>query len=588
MTDDTESTALHDQREALFEALLRDLARTPATILPRQATDGFANGRYRVTRVLGRGGQKLVYLVHDTRLKRPCALSILQPGAFDPAQLERFRQEAEALARFGSHPNVVTIYDLGEEDGLPYVLCEFVDGGDLRTLIEGNERLPVVRVLGIARDICRALAFAHEHGVVHRDVTPANIWLMRDGTVKLGDFGLALATGGARLSAPGAVLGTAAYLAPEQALGKAVDGRSDLYALGCVLYELFTGVPPFVGDSPLEVVSQQVHADPVPPDAQNPELGPKLGALVLRLIAKDPDDRPASARALLVELERMLAASPEALTGKGASLPIPGNERDRLTALHALGLLDTQPEAPYDEMAALAAGVRKCPLGYVCFVDETRQWMKTNYGFPPELASLPREIGACQTTICQSEIVVSPDLAEDPRFRDLPPVTHPPHLRFYCGAPLITAEGHALGTLVVMDFRPRELSREQLETVRRLSRQVVTQLELLRTSKELTRRRRELESVRREADAARNRADELLSRLVPEALLDRAGVARRARTPGRLSVAALAWLQPRRGAARRSRPRRRISRARVGPGRSRREWCASGTRTRCPPPRPRP
>ena len=472
-----------------LEALMRELARTPAVVAFKRPGDTFAGGRYRVERTLGAGGQKVVYLVRDTVLERDCALSLIKPDLVAPQQLKRFRLEAQALARFGAHSHIVTIYDLGEEDGLPYVLCEYLEGGDLRAVLEPGESIAVERALAIARDVCRGLAFAHERGVVHRDVTPANIWFLADGTAKLGDFGLALMSDESRLTRPGGVLGTASYMAPEAALGEAIDPRGDLYSLGCVVYELLAGDPPFTG-KPMEIVSQHVHAEPTPVDQKNPEVSPAIAALVARLLAKDPGDRFPSARELLAELERMLAPIPP------GPHPVPADEAGRLAALHELGVLDTPREVAYDELAELAAHLCDTPLAYICFVDETRQWMKAYVGFPPEMASAPREIGVCQTTICQGDVVIVPDLAVDDRFRHLPPVTEPPYVRFYCGAPLLTPEGHAVGTICVMDLEPRELGYHQIEGIRRLARQVVTRFELVKARAELDETRRELAEVR--------------------------------------------------------------------------------------------
>src|SRR5712692_7515980 len=223
----------------------------------------FAGGRYVVRRALPEGGQKTVYVVHDTALDRECALALIRTDLLEPDDLERLRREAQAMARL-DHPNIVAVYDIGEEDGRPFFVCQYITGGDLREALRAaGGPLPIERALAIAEDLCRALAYAHEHGIVHRDVKPANIWLTNEGSAKLGDFGLAKAAGRSRLTLSGAVVGTAAYMAPEQALGQPADARSDLYALGCVLYELLTGRPPFLGDDALAVISQHVNTAPV-------------------------------------------------------------------------------------------------------------------------------------------------------------------------------------------------------------------------------------------------------------------------------------------------------------------------------------
>ncbi|MDP9236076.1 MAG: protein kinase [Chloroflexota bacterium] len=265
----------------------------------------FASGRYVVRRVLPEGGQKTVYLVHDAALDRECALALIKTDALEPEELERLRREAQAMARL-DHPNIVAVYDIGEEDGRPFFVCQYITGGDLRgTLRAAGGPLPMEHTLAIAEDLCRALAHAHEHGIVHRDVKPANIWLTGEGTAKLGDFGLATAADRTRLTLTGAVVGTAAYMAPEQALGQPADARSDLYAVGCVLYEMLTGRPPFLGDDVLAVISQHVNTAPVAPSWHNPQVPKPLEALVLRLLAKSPDERPASAQNVATELRRI-------------------------------------------------------------------------------------------------------------------------------------------------------------------------------------------------------------------------------------------------------------------------------------------
>jgi pimeloyl-ACP methyl ester carboxylesterase len=301
-------------REFLDEAEEAEAAQPPsgaaATVrLPSDSVHTFAGGRYTVIRLLGEGAQKTVYLVHDAALERDCALALLKTEVLDADGLARVRREGLAMARL-THPNIVTVYDIGEEDGRPYLVCEYVPGGDLRhELDRANGPLPLKRALAIAEDLCSALAFAHSQGIIHRDVKPSNVHVARDGSAKLGDFGLALAADRSRLTMPGTAMGTAAYMAPEQARGQPVDARSDLYSLGCLLYELITGRPPFTGDDPMAVVAQHVHAVPEPPSRHNPQTPRDLEQLVLGLLAKAREERPSSAEKALVELKRIAAAS---------------------------------------------------------------------------------------------------------------------------------------------------------------------------------------------------------------------------------------------------------------------------------------
>jgi predicted ATPase len=286
----------------------------------------FASGRYVVRRALPEGGQKTVYLVHDTALDRDCALALSRTGLLEADDLERFRREAQAMARL-DHANIVAVYDIGDENGRPFFVCQYIAGGELRHEIRAAAGpLPLDRALAVARDVARALAFAHARGIVHRDIKPANIWLTGDGAAKLGDFGLAFGADRSRLTQDGTFVGTAAYIAPEQALGAAADARSDLYALGCVLYEMVTGRVPFAGDDMVSVISQHIETAPVAPSWHNPQVPHALDALIVQLLAKSPEDRPQSAEALLVALDALASAPPP------VAAPPRANPLDRLAA----------------------------------------------------------------------------------------------------------------------------------------------------------------------------------------------------------------------------------------------------------------
>src|SRR3990172_1126687 len=209
------------------------------------------------------------------------------------------------MGRLGAHPHVVTVFDLGEEQGQPYLVTELMAGGDLEGLIEETPsgRLPIEQVLELAKSICNGLAFAHEQGLVHRDLKPGNVWLTGDGQPKIGDFGLALPLERSRLTQEGTIVGTVAYMPPEQALGGEVTPRADLYSLGALLYELLAGRPPFLGDDLVSVISQHITTPPVAPSWHAPDCPRALEALVLRLLAKDPSERPPSAGDVLAALE---------------------------------------------------------------------------------------------------------------------------------------------------------------------------------------------------------------------------------------------------------------------------------------------
>jgi len=270
----------------------------------------FAGRRYQVRRLIGEGARKKVYLAHDTRLRRDVAFALIKTDGLDEAGVSRVRREAEAMGALGDHPGVVTVFDVGDERGQPYIVSQFMPGGSIDDLLQRapRHRLPVDQVVQLAAQVCRALEHAHARGIIHRDLKPGNVWLAADGTAKLGDFGLAVTPDRARLTVEGMMVGTVAYLAPEQALGRSPDPRSDLYALGAMLYEMVTGRPPFLGDDAVAIISQHLNTPPVAPSWHNPDVPRALEALILHLLAKVPEDRPASAAAVYEALGAIAAA----------------------------------------------------------------------------------------------------------------------------------------------------------------------------------------------------------------------------------------------------------------------------------------
>lgn len=265
-------------------------------------------GRYRLDSVLGRGGMAVVWRGVDTRLDRPVAVKVLDGAALaESGGVQRFHQEARTVARL-TDPHVVSVYDVGSDGDRHYLVMELVHGESLAALL-ANGPLPVRRAVEIAAQVCEALGAAHVAGVVHRDVKPGNILIDDKGRVKVCDFGIARLVGAAQpqLTAVGAMIGTSQYMAPEQVSGGPVDARTDLYALGCVLYTMLAGVPPFQGEAAISVAWQQLHHEPEPIAVRRPEVPAPLAALVDRLLAKDPGDRPGSAaqvRAALVGVAR--------------------------------------------------------------------------------------------------------------------------------------------------------------------------------------------------------------------------------------------------------------------------------------------
>ena len=262
-------------------------------------------GRYRVERELGRGGMAKVFEGTDTVLGRKVAVKILAPKfAEDDSFVQRFRREAQAAARI-SNPNLVGVYDTGSDDGVHFIVMEYVEGRTLAEYLAGGGRIMPDRATQIGEAVCSALSAAHAQGVIHRDIKPGNIMLTPAGQVKVTDFGIARMTMTAETVAQtAAVLGTASYLSPEQAQGQPVDGRSDLYSLGCVVYEMVTGRPPFLGDSPVAVASKQVLEQPIAPSQLNPDVTPDLDAVILRALAKNPANRYQSAEEFRADLDR--------------------------------------------------------------------------------------------------------------------------------------------------------------------------------------------------------------------------------------------------------------------------------------------
>ncbi|AZQ40483.1 serine/threonine protein kinase [Streptomyces cyaneochromogenes] len=256
-------------------------------------------GRYRLGESIGRGGMGEVWRAYDETLARQVAVKLLLPQDSDPTAAPRFRLEAQTAARI-DHPNVVGVRDFGEHDNQLYLVMELVEGDSLARTLARSGALPAERVARIAAQAAAGLAAAHRQGIVHRDIKPGNLLLDSDGTLKIGDFGIArfLDDPGAALTATGQIVGTSLYLAPERALGKPAGPPSDVYALGCVLYQLLTGRPPFHADTAVAILHQHLDAAPVPPrELGVPGLPPAFESYLLGLLAKDPGHRPTAQQA---------------------------------------------------------------------------------------------------------------------------------------------------------------------------------------------------------------------------------------------------------------------------------------------------
>jgi serine/threonine protein kinase len=278
------------------QARVADTRRLPSPV---------GDGRYEFRRLIGEGRHKRVYLAVDNHGAREVALALIKAEAFEDLGEARVWREAEAMARLGRHANIVALYESGADRyGRPYLVIEHMQGGDLSARVIEAEQKPidVAQVLGIAADVACALAHVHAHGIVHRDVKPENLWVSASGVIKLGDFGLSLDSGECQPGGGAPIEGTAAYIAPEQALGIPTDERADLYSLGALMYELLCGRPPFVADDPAAVVMGHLYTRPRAPSRRRADVPAALDALVLSLLEKAPEDRPRKATDVLEAL----------------------------------------------------------------------------------------------------------------------------------------------------------------------------------------------------------------------------------------------------------------------------------------------
>ncbi|RBM24284.1 Stk1 family PASTA domain-containing Ser/Thr kinase [Prauserella sp. PE36] len=359
------------------------------------------SNRYELGDTLGYGGMSEVHHGHDVRLGREVAVKILRADlARDPQFQERFRREAQNAAAL-NHPAIVAVYDTGEADTeygpLPYIVMEYVEGRTLRDIVKTEGPMSQKRAMEVMADVCAALDFSHRHGIIHRDVKPANVMITRNGAVKVMDFGIARAVhdGQAAMTQTAAVIGTAQYLSPEQARGEQVDARSDVYAAGCVLYELVTGEPPFTGDSPVAVAYQHVREDPKPPSAVNPAVSPELDAVVLKALSKGAANRYQSAAEMRSDLVRTLS-------GQRPSAPMVMSDDERTQVLNATrqqpdAYDDYDPDAYDAEEEArrkrkkrwLIAGLVVLLAAAALFI----AWIMGAFKSDPELRAVPNVVG---------------------------------------------------------------------------------------------------------------------------------------------------------------------------------------------------
>jgi len=286
-------------------------------------------GRYEIVGELGQGAMGVVYKAKDPLIDRIVAIKTINLNLAEDEKEEyeaRFYQEAKAAGRL-SHPNIVTIFDVGKSGDVAYIAMEFLQGRELRDILDEESHLPVQQVLDIVAQVAQGLAYAHEHGIVHRDVKPSNIMVSRDGHVKITDFGIARMASSTVQTQTGVVLGSPKYMSPEQVLGKSIDQRSDIFSLGVMLYEMLTGQPPFVGDTINAVMYQTMNAIPPPPSTLNHEVPAMLNFIVSKALAKGLDDRYQNAKEFAEDLRAcrdvLLRSSPPAALTK-AQPAVPG------------------------------------------------------------------------------------------------------------------------------------------------------------------------------------------------------------------------------------------------------------------------
>jgi hypothetical protein len=310
-------------------------------------------GQYEIQDFIGQGAMGLVYRAYHVQLERTGAVKVLQGMAPDPDTTARFRHEAQAIAQM-RHPNIVNVYDFGEHDGVPYMIIEFVPGGSLANRLSHGP-LDTPTTLKYLHGIAAGLDHAHGLGIVHRDVKPANVLLEKDDTPVLADFGLAkLLQGSSLKSMTGVTTGTPAYMAPEQVTGSRVGPAADRYALATIAYEMLTGVIPFAGEGLMELLYAHVHREPTPPSARNPSLGPRVDAVIMRGLAKDPGARWESCTAMVAALAAALTNRPEPAAARTLVMAPRPNAAPRdapaaATAVIAPGFVDA--EAPSETMA---------------------------------------------------------------------------------------------------------------------------------------------------------------------------------------------------------------------------------------------
>ena len=437
----------------------------------------YLNARYRVKDLIGRGGMASVYRATDERLGRDVAVKIFELRATDEPDIQRQQAEINVLASLNHH-SLVTLFDVGvdrTEADHPqiYLVMELVDGVDLRQRLDGGA-ISTRHIAQIGYDLAEGLDYIHGRGVIHRDIKPANILLAEYSSesrarARLTDFGIALFPDSERVTSQGMTTGTAAYLSPEQARGEEVGPASDIYALGLVLLECFTGETAFPG-KPIPSAMARLLRDPAIPE----ELAPEWRHLLSTMLARDPEQRPPTAEVVLALHQAVIA---ETGRHRGAAVHhLVSDEIERLKEVTRLDILDTPADGAFDRITSLAARLFSVPIAIVSIVDTDRIWFKSHHGL--DLEEIPRDPGLCSSAIMSDGPWVVEDARADPRALANPLVAGDFGLQFYAGVPLTTRSGYNLGTLCVLDFEPRVITGPELSTLTDLAALVMSELEL--------------------------------------------------------------------------------------------------------------
>ncbi len=442
---------------------------------PGETAVGRKIGKYDIVSKIGAGGFGTVYEAFDPLIQRKVAIKTCEVGS--PEIRARTFQEAQLAGRL-QHPNITTVYEFGVEGDVPYIVQEFLPGEDLDRLIARGEPALLADKLKVLVGVALGLEYAHKAGVMHRDIKPANIRVLEGYAIKIMDFGIAKSSNQETdITKAGVAVGSAGYMSPEQICGDPVDHRTDIFSFGLLAYELLTRQKAFRNENLFKLLEMVVKEEPLPLEEFAPETPPAVAEIVRRCMRKDPAERFETARELrdaLLEVHEQIPSTPPT-----ASHPLlPPDETSRLAALLRFEILDSDPEPEFDDVARLAALVCETPIALVTFIDGERQWFKSRVGL--DASETPREHALCAYAILGRDVFVIPDMAADERSSKNPMVTGPMKLRFYAGAPLVTPDGHAIGTICVLDRVPRELQEAQLEALRALARQSVSLLELRR------------------------------------------------------------------------------------------------------------